>query len=108
MTFIVHVHEVPSYCSEQSNEHFTSVLHSELNFSSTVTLPPSYTCTGAGVPHIVEQILQSLDEKSLVTSEQVSSTWRDVIGDLRIWKHLIKHKIDSDPLWRDLFKRRGW
>ena len=102
------MHEVPSYCSEQSNDHFTSVLHNELNFSSTVTLPPSYTCTGAGVPHIVEQILQSLDEKSLFKSEQVSSVWRDVIADLRIWKHLIKYKIDSDPLWRDLFKRRGW
>ena len=97
-----------SYCSEQSNDHFTSVLHSELNFSSALTLPPSYTCTGAGVPHIVEQILQSLDVKSLVMSEQVSSAWRDIIGTLRIWKDLIKHKIDNKPLWRHLFKRRGW
>ena len=76
--------------------------------NSTLTLPPSYTCTGAGVPHIVEQILQSLDVKSLVMSEQVSSTWRDVIEDLHIWKHMIKHRIDSNPLWKALFKRRGW
>ena len=76
--------------------------------TSNVTLPPCNTCTGAGVPHIAEQILQSLDVKSLVVSEQVSSTWRDIIGDLRIWKHMIKHKIDSNPLWRGLFKKRGW
>ena len=106
---IAYVHEVPSYCSEQSNDHFTStVLQHELNFSSTLTLPPSYTCTGAGVPHIVEQILLSLDVKSLVMSEQVSSVWRDIFEYLRIWKRLIKHKIDSNPLWRALFKRRGW
>ena len=70
--------------------------------------PPSYTCIGAGVLHIVEQILQSLDVKSLVMSEQVSSIWRDVIEDLHIWKHLIKNKIVYDPLWKALFKRRGW
>ena len=67
-----------------------------------------HACTDAGVPHIVEQILQSLDVKSLVKLEQVSSIWRDIVEDLHIWKHLIKHKIDSDPLWRALFKRRGW
>ena len=82
--------------------------YNELNFGSNVTLPPYNTCTGAGVPHIAEQILQSLDVKSLVVSEQVSSTWRDIIGDLRIWKHMIKHKIDSNHLWRGLFKKRGW
>ena len=74
----------------------------------TLTIPPSYTCTGAGVPHIVEQILQSLDAKSLVMSDQVSSIWRDTIENLRIWKHMIKHKINSNQLWRGLFKRREW
>ena len=98
----VYAHEMPSYCSERSNDYSTCVLHSELTF------PPFYTCTGAGVLHIAEQILQSLDVKSLVKSEQVSSIWRDVIGDLHIWKHLIKHNVDSKPLWRALFKRRGW
>ena len=68
----------------------------------------SYTCTGAGVPHIVEQILQTLDEQSLVKSERVSSVWRGVIGRLCMWKDLIKHKIDSNSLWSGLFKRRGW
>ena len=102
----MYVHmKCPAIVLNTLNDYFTCVLHSEL---ICLTLPPSYACTGAGVPHIVEQILQSLDEKSLVKSEQVSSTWRDVIADLRIWKHLVKHKIDSDPLWRDLFKRRGW
>ena len=67
-----------------------------------------YTCTGAGVPHILEQILQSLDVKSLAMSEKVSSVWRDIIGDLRIWKHTIKRNVDSDPLWRALFKIKGW
>ena len=81
----------------------TCLLHNQL-----YTLPPSYTFTGAGVPHIVEQILQSLDVKSLVKSERVSSTWRDVIANLHIWKHLIKHNVDSNPMWRALFNRRGW
>ena len=73
-----------------------------------VNLHPSYTCTVAGVPHIVEQILQSLDARSLGMSEQVSNIWKDIIADLCIWKHLIQHKIASNPLWRNLFKRRGW
>ena len=80
----------------------------EFQLSIPLTLPPSSSCTGAGVPHIVEDILQSLDGKSLVASEQVSSIWRDVIEDLQIWKHLIKCKTASSPLWRELFKRRGW
>ena len=79
-----------------------------MSFSSEQTLPPCYTCTGAGVPLVVEQILQSLDVISLLMSEQVSSIWRDVIEDLRMWKHMIKCNIDSNPLWRGLFKRRGW
>ena len=102
----MYVHmKCPAIVLNTLNDYFTCVLHSELICPNTSS---SYACTGAGVPHIVEQILQSLDVKSLVKSEQVSSTWRDVIGDLHIWKHLIKHKIDSDPLWRHLFKTRGW
>ena len=87
---------------------YNGVLYHELYFSFTLTFPPPYTCTGAGVPHIVEQILQSLDVKSLGMSEQVSSVWRNIIEDLHIWKHMIQHNIDSNPLWRALFKRRGW
>ena len=109
-------HEIPSCCSEHImaiKDKLNCLLHSELIFPNNSSLiphahVPSYTCTGAGVPHIVEQILQSLDGKSLVISEQVSSIWREVIADLRIWKRLIKHKIASNPLWRAIFKRRGW
>ena len=76
----------------------------------TLTLSPSYipVCTGAGVPHIVEQILQSLDERSLGVSEQVSITWRNAIEYSHTWSRLIKYNMDSNSLWRHLFKRRGW
>ena len=85
-------------------------LHKAVTFTSSLTLPPSYTCTGAGVPHIPGQILECLDVKSLVRSEQVSVLWRDTVtvSDLSIWKHLVKNNTDSDKLWRALFERRGW
>ena len=89
--------------------HFTCFTEEvQFQLSIPLTLPPSSSYTGAGVPHIVEDILQSLDVKSLVASEQVSNIWRDIIEDFQIWKRLIKHKIASNPLWRDLFKKRGW
>ena len=83
-------------------------LHNAVNFTSSLTLPPSYTCTGAGVPHIPRQILECLDVKSLVRSEQVSVLWRELAADLSIWKHLVKNNTDSNKLWQALFKKRGW
>ena len=83
-------------------------LHNALNFTSSLTLPPSYTCTGAGVPHIPRQILECLDAKSLVRSEQVSVLWRELVADLPTWKHLVMNNTDSDKLWRDFFEKKGW
>ena len=81
---------------------------STLETWQTSTLPSSYTCTGAGVPHIAEDILSLLDPKSLTVSEQVSTLWRDTIKDLPIWKHLVKENVKNKPIWRELFERRGW
>ena len=83
-------------------------LHNALNFTSSLTLPPSYTCTDAGVPHIPQQILECLDVKSLVRSEQVSVLWRELAADLPTWKHLVMISIDSVKLWRDFFEKKGW
>ena len=83
-------------------------LHKTVNFTSSLTLPPSYTCTGAGVPHIPQQILECLDVKSLVRSEQVSVLWRELAADLPTWKHLVMNNTDSDKLWRDFFEKKGW
>ena len=101
LNYTEYVQRMHSRCSKTYS---MSILRS----THLVNLHPSYTCTVAGVPHIVVQILQILDEKSLSMSEQVSNIWKDIIADLCMWKRLIQHKIDNNPLWRNLFKRRGW
>ena len=61
--------------------------------------------SGAGVPHIVKPILLSLDVKSLVMSEQVSSVWRDIMFTYD------KAQDRQQPLacgGPSLIKRRGW
>ena len=85
------------YCPENGNYDFNFCL-----------LQSSYTCTGAGVPHIAEHILSSLDPKSVTVSEHVSTLWRDVIDDLSIWKYLVKESVKNKPLWKELFQIRGW
>lgn len=61
-------------------------------------------------PLIVEQIFSYLDYESLINAEKVSTDWKDVLKNERIWKALIKRNVAQDPMWRTFFnqfKRSG-
>ena len=55
--------------------------------------------------HIVERIFGYLDYKSLKNAENVSTEWREILKNERIWKALMKWKIAVDPVWRTIFNQ---
>ena len=75
-------------------------------YSSLSLLPTIHAA--AGVPHIVHQVLSFIDLKSLCALQLVCHSWKSTIADLPRWKYLIESKLESDPLWKGLFDRRGW
>jgi len=60
----------------------------------------------AGVPHIVDQVCSYIDVISLCALQLVCHGWNSTVADLPRWKHLIKNKLESNPVWKGLFDRR--
>ncbi|XP_053205169.1 patronin-like [Panonychus citri] len=61
-----------------------------------------------GLDHVAENILSYLDPDSLCCAELVCRDWYRIIAEGMLWRRLIVYKVETDPLWRGLARRRGW
>ena len=58
--------------------------------------------------HILDQILQCLDGKSLLCAERVCVHWHKRIVHSKTWKCLLENKLNCNPLWMGIRQRRNW
>ena len=56
----------------------------------------------------MELIFKYLDATSLRAAEQVCKKWFNCIINGKLWKNKIKEKVNQDPVWKGIGKRRGW
>ena len=58
-----------------------------------------------GIPHVLEQIFLHLDTATLLETDKVSTTWKQLISSLNLWKIVWKRNMGMSQPWKALSAR---